>query len=91
MNKKPKFNIADYPGKYVMHVSNEEQSKIFCNYLHSLGRTWFSGRSYKHSSHYGLDGADIYYAFNSNVTGGRHLCKELDYIFLEFEDFDWEE
>ena len=38
-----KFNIDNYKGKYVMHCKTEEEAKIFCKYLHSIGRMWNNG------------------------------------------------
>lgn len=33
-----KFNINKYMGNYAMHCKTEEEAKIFCRYLDSVGR-----------------------------------------------------
>lgn len=35
-----KFNINKYEGNYAMHCKTEEEAKIFCRYLDSVGRKW---------------------------------------------------
>lgn len=41
-----KFNINKYEGNYAMHCKTEEEAKIFCRYLDSVGRRWADGTSY---------------------------------------------
>lgn len=41
-----KFNINKYEGNYAMHCKTEEEAKIFCRYLDSVGRKWVDGDLY---------------------------------------------
>lgn len=92
---KPKFDIKDYPGKYVMHCNTEEAAKTFCNYLHSLGKNWCSGESYLNKTEYGDYKDSTVYYFNNGRYGQYSYVNYYDfddgYTILEFEDFDWEE
>ena len=84
---KPKFDIKDYPGKYVMHVTTEEEDKIFREYLHSVGKKWLDGQSCKDITYFGRYKGDTVYYFNKNTYG--HFGNAVDYRILEFNDFDW--
>ena len=89
--EKPKFNIADYPGKYVMHCKTEEEANVFCKYLHGIGAKWKSGNSLLDNTYFRIYKADTYYSFESKsyVTYGRIGWQPRNYTILEFEDFDW--
>lgn len=85
-----KFNIKDYPGKYVMHCKTKEEAISFCNYLHSIGRKWCTGTSYVNNDYYGAHGNKTAYAFNEGAYSGVDYYKfeaEDEYIILEWEDF----
>ena len=85
---KLKFNINDYPGNCVMHVTTEKQDEIFRKYLHSLGRTWSLGQKYIEFTYFGDYENNTCYEFNQNKYS--NLTYFLDgYRILEFDDFDW--
>lgn len=87
-----KFNINDYPGKYVMHVTTEEQDTIFRNYLHSVGKHWRNGDSYDTITHFDKYREYTVYHFNENTFGNLINAKLLYSpapTILKFEDFDW--
>ena len=89
---KPKFDIKDYPGYYVMHVTSEEQAKIFCEYLHSIGRKWNGGNSYLDHTNYYHYGTRTCYEFNVNKYDEISWFKLHglhNFTILEFNDFDW--
>ena len=76
-----KFDINNYKGKYVMHCKTEEEARDFCNYLHSVGRRWYSGKSYLDTEFYYDD--KVYY-FNEGACGHVRLST---YTILEWSDF----
>lgn len=87
-----RFNIEDYKGKYVMHCKTEEEAKIFCEYLHSIGRTWGNGDSYKGDNNdmiYAMYGAETCFEFNIGRYGSKQGYEEEEegYTILEMEDF----
>lgn len=86
---KPKFNYKNYPGKYVMHVTTEEQADIFCKYLHSVGKTWFTGCSYLSNINFNKYGEKTCYDFDNGEFSSNWWYKSESYTILEFEDFDW--
>ena len=63
----PKFDIKNYPGDYAMHCKTEEEAKNFCNYMHSIGRKWFNGDSYKYTTEYNAYMDKTVYYFNESV------------------------
>lgn len=79
-----KFNINDYKGKYVMHCKTEEEAKDFCNYLHSIGRTWSDGDSYKENSFYKDYGTNTVYFFNEGLFSDVNCAEEYEYTILEW-------
>lgn len=85
---KKKFNIGDYPGKCVMHCETDEELLKFYDYLHSVGRKWSRGNSYKEfRPTKTVDGrATRYIYFNNGLHGAT--CDD-SYIILNFKDFDW--
>ena len=85
---KKKFNIDEWQGKYVMYCETQEELFKFYDYLHSVGRKWSRGSSYKEfRPTETFDGkATRYIYFNNGLhspTCGR------EYTVLNFKDFDW--
>lgn len=86
-----KFNINKYEGNYAMHCKTEEEAKIFCRYLDSVGRRWGSGHSYISMTNWDDYGPNTCYSFNSGTYCDKiyyltHNC----YTILEFSDFEWD-
>ena len=84
---KKRFNIDEYPGKYVMYCENQEELFKFYDYLHSVGRRWSMGQSYldfRPTVSFAGPTRDIY--FNDGTHGDTH-CNW--YELLKFKDFDW--
>lgn len=86
-----KFNINKYKGNYAMHCKTEEEAKIFCRYLDSVGRRWGSGHSYISMTNWDDYGPNTCYSFNSGTYCDKiyyltHNC----YTILEFSDFEWD-
>lgn len=86
---KPKFDIKDYPGEYVMHVTSEEQAKIFCRYMHWIGRKWSSGASYLTRNNFYNLKIRTCYEFNVNTYDEISWFKNNGFTILEFDNFDW--
>lgn len=86
---KRKFNISDYPGKYVMHVTTKEQDEIFRRYLHSIGKKWHSKDSYIEKEYFRIYKSETYHLFNEGMYGDRSYSIADGYIVLEFDNFDW--
>lgn len=86
-----KFDIRDYKGRCVMHCKTEDEAKVFCKYLDSIGRKWRSGASYL--LHVGWDAYkdQICYDFNSGRHSNKTFYKRKEYKILEFSDFEWDE
>lgn len=85
-----KFNINDYKGKYAMHCKTEEEAKIFCRYLDSVGRKWSDGDSYMSMTKWDVYGPDTYYDFNDGTYCEKRYFLTHDYTILEFSDFEWD-
>ena len=86
-----KFNINKYEGNYAMHCKTEEEAKIFCRYLNSVGRRWGSGHSYISMTNWDDYGPNTCYSFNSGTYCDKiyyltHNC----YTIPEFSDFEWD-
>lgn len=84
--KVKKFNPNDYKGKYAMHCKTEKEARDFCNYLHSIGKKWGSGDSYKEKILYHNYGNDTAYNFNDGT-----YCSILDYRRWGFTILEWED
>ena len=83
-----KFNINDYKGNYVMHCETEEEARDFCSYLHSIGRTWYHGSSYKSNILWETYGKDTIYYFNDGLFGDKKgIIHNKSYTILEWSDF----
>lgn len=81
-----KFSLDYYEGKYAMHCDTKEKAEIFCNYLHKMGRTWRSGKSYKYTN-WDTVKEETTYMFNEGS-----YCRVSFYkgVVLEFDDFYFE-
>ena len=88
MNK-PKFNIDDYPGKYVMHCNSKGKAKVFCRYMDSIGLKWISGRSYLDYNFWTIGKEQTCYSFNDGEYASAIYYNAKLYTILEFDDFDW--
>ena len=84
-----KFNINDYPGKYVMHCKTEEEAKDFCRVLHEAGRKWAKGitRSYLDRTGYKFHGECTCYNFNQGYICDAGYYLNNYYTILEWSDF----
>jgi hypothetical protein len=72
---KPKFNIEDYKGKYVMHCDTKEKANAFYKKIHDdYYNDW---QSFEENTCYRIDAKEFY--------------DENDYTILEFDNFDWSE
>lgn len=91
VDSKPKFRLEDHLVRYVMHCDTEENAKIFCRYLHEKGHDWIDGSLYISDTHYSLDKEKTCYEFESGLHGNLDDYKEMGFVILEFEDFDWSE
>lgn len=84
-----KFNINKYEGNYAMHCKTEEEAKIFCRYLDSVGRRWADGTSYMSMTNWNY-GPDTCYTFNSGTYCKKtYFLTRNYYTILEFSDFEW--
>lgn len=82
-----RFNIEDYKGKYVMHCKTEEEAKIFCEYLHSIGHKWINDISYLSKNYWDTYEESTCYNFNRDQYCNKEYFEEKGYTFLEMEDF----
>lgn len=86
-----KFNINKYEGNYAMHCKTEEEAKIFCRYLNSVGRRWGSGHSYISMTNWDDYGPNTCYSFNSGTYRDKiYYLTHNRYTILEFSDFEWD-
>ena len=86
-----KFNINKYLGNYAMHCKTEEEAKIFCRYLDSVGRRWADGTSYMSMTNWNY-GPDTCYTFNSGTYCKKtYFLTRNYYTILEFSDFEWDD
>lgn len=86
-----KFNINKYEGNYAMHCKTEEEAKIFCRYLNSVGRRWGSGHSYISMTNWDDYGPNTCYSFNSGTYCDKiYYLTHNRYTILEFSDFEWD-
>lgn len=74
-----KFNINDYPGKYVMHCKSVEEAKNFRDYMESIGRPILTSLS----RYYGL----YVNFFNKGTWETKEYAKKEGYTILEWSDF----
>ena len=81
------FDIEDYKGKYVMHCKTEEEAKVFCKYLDSVGRCWSSHKTYDTDTNWYHYREETCYNFNEGTFCPKISYETQGYIFLEMEDF----
>ena len=86
-----KFDIRDYKGRCVMHCKTEDEAKVFCKYLDSIGRKWRDGTSYSRGTNWDEYKYQTYYNFNAGLFGNRSFYEHCGYTILEFSDFEWDE
>lgn len=86
--EKPMFHIKDYPGKYAMHCDTEEKAKLFCNYLHRMGKHWIDKTDYTDTVWNELHQGMVY-EFNDDMFSHIDYARHNGYTILEFDDFDW--
>ena len=86
-----KFNINDYKGEYAMHCKTEEEVKIFCRYLNSIGKKWCSGTSYSRLTIWDNYKEQTCYEFNKGAYSDKSFYEDSGYKILEFSDFEWDE
>ena len=79
-----KFDIKNYPGKYVMHCQTEEHARIFCDYLHSLGKKWACSGSYKDSTYWNVYKNHTCYNFNDDLRCNYDYYAENSFSILFF-------
>ena len=91
VDTKPKFRLEDYTGIYVMHCDTKEKAEIFCIHLHENGFNWCDGDWYTANTRYSYDKEKTCYEFGCGLHGNLDEYKELGFVILEFDDFDWEE
>lgn len=90
MATKPLFDITNYINIDVcMHCYTEEEARVFLDFLHDSGRTWSSKDSYKGNTEFKRYKENTCYAFNKGKYGRLEIFKNMGFIVLEFEDFDW--
>ncbi len=86
VNTKPRFNIEDYEGDYVMTVENADEDLKFRQYLHTEGRCWNIGKDYIEF----LPTLPVEcYFFNEGIYCSLVSDVEDNYIILRFKDFEW--
>lgn len=81
-----KFNIDNYKGRYAMHCKTYDEAVDFCNYLHSTGRGWISGRSYYEYTNWEKYKTKTIYYFNEGSYCEINLVNQ-GYTVLEWGDF----
>lgn len=82
-----KFNINDYPGKYVMHCKTEEEAEDFCRVLHEAGRTWRAGNSYLEYTYWEYHEECTCYNFNNGYMYDTGYYLSNNYKILEWSAF----
>lgn len=90
---KPIFNPFDYDEHTVMYCPDYESIVIFLTCLNDHDLKWCTGESYmKNIEDYKRLSYDAF-RFRAGKKGNLQTYKSLNpnYIFLEFDDFQWEE
>jgi hypothetical protein len=70
-----------------MHCKTEKEAKNFCEYLHSIGKTWWGGSSYIDKNHYDKYAQQTAYNFNEDCYQNVPYYVEQGYTILEWSDF----
>lgn len=86
-----KFDIRDYKGRCVMHCKTEDEAKVFCRYLNSIGRKWRNGISYLCENEWSFYTDQTCYEFNNDAYADKCYYLKYGYTILEFSDFEWDE
>lgn len=86
-----KFNYDEYPGKYAMSCETEEECQIFLKYLHNIGKSWCTGKSYLDWSAFEQYGSKVCYLFNLDKVGAIDDVLRLSYTILYFDEFEWDD
>lgn len=81
-----KFNIDNYKGTYAMHCKTYDEAVNFCDYLHSTGRSWITGRSYYEYTNWEKYKTKTIYYFNEGSYCEIDLVNQ-GYTVLEWGDF----
>ena len=81
-----KFDIKNYPGKYVMHCKNQAELKCFIEYLIANGCSNWTPY-HDNSCYYGKN---VYY-FNNRCWSSLQYAKSQGYTILEWSDFMYNE
>ena len=83
-----KFDIEAYRnGHFAMHCKTEAEARDFCNYLHSIGRRWSTGRSYLAQINYDRYGSDTCYNVGIGNFCSIKWYRNEGYTILEWSDF----
>lgn len=85
-----KFDINNYKGAYAMHCKTEKEAKEFCDYLHSIGKTWHDGDSYQSNTLWYVSKKHTCYEFNNGYRGSVLTYINRNYTILEWSDFTTE-
>ena len=90
---KPIFNPFDYNEKVVMYCPDYESTVIFFTCLHKHGLRWSDGQSYISNMKMYKNLSYNTFRFRAGKRSSLQDYKRLnpDYVFLEFNDFQWEE
>lgn len=90
-----KFNIDDYKTcartSVCMNCKTEDEAEIFLEYLHSCGKRWAGGDSYRDKKYYGSYRDETCYFFLDGTYASLHWAKDIDCEILYFGDFDWDD
>lgn len=83
------FDINEYQGKFAMHCKTEDEAKVFCKYLHDIGKRWNNGDSFLDKTYFFDHQENTCYAFGINKYSNLSTLLGQDYTILEFSDFIW--
>lgn len=89
VNKKKKFKLDDYRGKYAMHCSTNKMAETFLKFLHKHGKSWRTWGSYLEETYFECYKENTCYLFNEGMFADLECAEENNYTVLEFNDFDW--
>ena len=89
VNRKKKFRLDDYRGKYAMHCSTNKMAETFLKFLHKHGKSWRTWGSYLEETYFESYKENTCYLFNEGMFADLECAEENNYTVLEFNDFDW--
>lgn len=81
-----KFDIKNYPGKYVMHCKSLKEAEEFRNCLIEQGASLWGDCSL--DTRWGSHGIDTVYFFNRGTFGSVYYASKNNYTILEWSQFD---